>query len=701
MPRFSLRKLVLIAIFLLVGSGSFPQAEEIKIGDILLKSNPQTPVIKPKLSRLYQEIPSDSAVKIWVFFTDKEIFTEKDYQEVIGNCRLKANPRVIRRIELRSKKKDFDFTNIPVAEEYVKKIEEMGFVIKTKSKWLNAVTLYANKEQIESLSKLPFVKSIDKVARYKRIEPEVVELSLAKPYASPEGTLLNYGPSYPQLAQIDVPALHNLGYNGEGVLVCMMDGGFQKDHPAFASAFAEGRVIAEHDFIKNDNNTQNEPGDPPNQDAHGTYTWSALGGEVDNQLYGPAYKASFLLAKTEDVSAEYQLEEDYWVAGAEWADGLGADIISSSLGYNDWYSYADMDGNTAITTIAADLAASKGILVVNAAGNERCPGGPSPACWYYIIAPADGDSVLAVGAVDVNGNIASFSSAGPSYDGRIKPDVVACGVGTYCAVPGGGYGQVDGTSLSTPLVAGASAILLQIHPAWGPMDVIDSLKAYASRANDPDMISYVYGWGVIDALNASGLGTKPAIGIPDSVLFLVQQGTKDTVSDSITITNIGADTATLIWKARSEDAWLIVDPDSGIAPTNVKLKIGMSKFGIGNFQTNVVVSGDSAPNSPRKVKVILEINPSANELMSAYPNPFSTEVNIYIKADSLYAVSIFTVDGTLVKECNTKYFPDSRSYIATWNGKNASGEEVADGIYLVSVRIGEKSQILKIAKISK
>jgi serine protease AprX len=606
MPHFSIRKLVSIAIFFLVGLVSLPQAEEIKIGDILLKSNPQTPLIKPKLSRLYQEIPSDSALKIWVFFTDKGIFTEKDYQKAIGDYRLKANPRVIRRMELRSKKKDFDFTDIPVAEEYVKKIEEMGFVIKTKSKWLNAVTLFANKEQVESLSKLPFVKSIDKVARYKRIEPEVAELSLAKPYATHEGTLLDYGPSYPQLAQIDVPALHNLGYDGAGVLVCMMDVGFRKDHPAFVTAFAENRVIAEHDFINKDNNTQNEPGDPPSQDTHGTYTWSALGGEVEGQLYGPAYKADFLLAKTEDVSAEYQGEEGFWVEGAEWAADSGADIISSSLGYLDWYDYADMDGNTAVTTVAADLAAQNGILVVNAAGNER----DNP--WHYIIAPADGDSVLAVGAVDINGNISSFSSAGPTYDGRIKPDVVACGVGTYCAVPGGGYGQVSGTSLSTPLVAGASAILLQIHPTWGPMDVIDSLKTYASRAGDPDTISYVYGWGVID-----------------------------------------------------------VSASAGFAP------------------------------------IILYAN------LTAYPNPFSGTVTIFAEAGLTddVTISIHTVAGEgLLRELpaayvthnyKDKYGKDKYGYEALWNGKNEKGEEVADGIYLVNVRIGDKSQILKIAKISK
>jgi hypothetical protein len=597
------RRSIPVAILLVILLASVSKGEEIKIGNILLKSNSNVPIVSPKLNQLYQQIPGDSTVKVWVFFTDKAVFTPENYYKSIENCRTNANPRVLRRIKLRAKNKNFDFTDIPVAEEYVKKIEEMGLKIRVKSKWLNAVSLYANNEQLESLSQLPFVKSIDKVARYKRVEPEVAEVSIPKAYTTPKGTLLDYGASYPQLAQIDVPALHNLGYNGSGVLVCMMDGGFQKDHPAFARAFAESRVLAEYDFINNDSNTQNQPGDPSNQDVHGTYTWSALGGEVEGELYGPAYKADFILAKTEDVSAEYPTEEDNWVAGAEWAESLGADIISSSLGYNDWYTYQDMDGKTAKTTIAADLAASKGTLVVNAAGNERCSGGPS-SCWYYIIAPADGESVLTVGAVDINGNISSFSSAGPTYDGRIKPDVVACGVSTYCAVPGGSYGRVSGTSLSTPLVAGAAAILFQVDSTLSPMDVINSLRNYANRADNPDTVSYVYGWGIIDAYASAGF--------------------------------------------------------SGVA-----------------LSTN----------------------------WTAYPNPFSDSVTISRKGErGIDApdpnISIHTVAGeVVVKNLPVVYF--GTGYEAIWNGKNEKGEEVADGIYLVNVRIGDKSQIVKIAKVSR
>jgi subtilisin family serine protease len=283
-----------------------------------------------------------------------------------------------------------------------------------------------------------------------------------------------------------------MGYSGAGVVLAMLDTGFYKDHEAFADAIADGRLLAEWDFINDDGNTQNESGDDLFQHFHGTATWSAAGGFHEGELIGPAYGASFLLAKTEDVTGETPVEEDNWAAAAEWADLHGADVISSSLGYLDWYTYEDMDGDTAVTTIAADIAVSRGIAVCNSAGNE------GNSDWYYIIAPADGDSVIAVGAVNVFGELAGFSSHGPTYDGRIKPDVLACGDGTYCAYTpetGGTYGWASGTSLSCPLVAGAAALILEARPQWSPTTVREALRNTADHASSPDND---YGWGIID-----------------------------------------------------------------------------------------------------------------------------------------------------------------------------------------------------------
>ncbi|MBU1936733.1 S8 family peptidase, partial [bacterium] len=203
-----------------------------------------------------------------------------------------------------------------------------------------------------------------------------------------------------------------------------------------------------------------------------------------------------ICGKTEDVRSETPVEEDYYVAGLEWAEDLGADVVSSSLGYIAWYTFEDMDGNTAVTTIAVDIAVSRGIVVCTAAGNER----DDP--WGHIISPADADSVIAVGAVDSYGIISDFSSPGPTYDGRTKPEVCAQGVETYAAVPWfgtDGYWRVSGTSLSTPIVAGICVLLLEAHPDWTPIQLREALLMTANQASSPDND---YGWGIPDGVAA-------------------------------------------------------------------------------------------------------------------------------------------------------------------------------------------------------
>ena len=247
--------------------------------------------------------------------------------------------------------------------------------------------------------------------------------------------------------------------------------------------------------------TANQPGDPSTQDSHGTATLSCVGGAYSGQLYGGSYNASFVLAKTERVDVEIEIEEDYWAAAIEWADSLGADIVSSSLGYLDWYTYEDMDGNTAVTTRAADMAAARGIVVVNSMGNE---GGTS---WLYMIAPADGDSVVSVGAVTSAGVRVSFSSVGPTYDGRIKPDVMAQGRYVYVAstTDTAAYASSSGTSFSCPLTAGAVGLLLEGHPEWTPSDVLEALHETATQSSAPDTLM---GWGIVQIADAMEFETS-------------------------------------------------------------------------------------------------------------------------------------------------------------------------------------------------
>lgn len=384
-----------------------------------------------------------------------------------------------------------DSSDLPVNTGYVQELMRRGVHIRAVSKWLNAVSVSGAAQQLDQIQTLPFVVRRAPVLGFKRAPlPERTEL--LKPLAQ---SSWDYGPSLSQNAMINVPEVHANNLRGEGVLIAVFDTGFRLNHAAFATL----RVLAQYDFIQRDQNTDWETLDVSSQIYHGTQVLSVLAGYSPGSLIGPAFASEFLLAKTEDTGSEKPIEEDYWIAAAEWADSLGADIISTSVGYNDWYVYKNMNGNTAPITIAADLAVKKGILVVASAGNE------GDTSWKYVLAPADGDSVLAVGAVHSSGQIAAFSSRGPTADGRIKPDVVTPGVGIQCvAVPGeeemgAKYTSISGTSAAAPLAAGAAALVLAAHPDLTPMQVREALIRTADRAANPDTL---YGYGLLNAYAA-------------------------------------------------------------------------------------------------------------------------------------------------------------------------------------------------------
>jgi serine protease AprX len=487
-------KIFLLIGFLGLSLGIISEAKGQSLDQERLVLPKETPVMSERLTPFLSQREPEEKIKVWVFFTDKGIFDPGEYESALTQAKSTLTERAARRRAKTMKPNLVDFRDLPVDHTYVDEILKYQAKFRQKSKWLNAASFEIPVSRLDQISKLSFVRSIRPVSAGKRrpIPPQMPPPELQKSQSKLD---LNYGASYDQLQQLNVPAVHDLGYKGQGVLVCMMDTGYLKDHQAFQLAYSEGRVLAEWDFINNDGDTQNEPGDPSGQHNHGTYTWSALGGAADGDLYGPAYGAFFILAKTEDTSMEEPIEEDNWMAGMEWADSIGADVISSSLCYIDWYTYQDLDGNTAVTTIAADMAAERGIVVCNAMGNDG-PGSGS------LLAPADADSIIACGAVDASGSLASFSSRGPTYDERTKPEVCARGVSTRCANPYNvnGYTYASGTSLSTPLIGGCAALILSVHPDWTPMQVREAMMMTASRATYPDND---YGWGIPDILAAT------------------------------------------------------------------------------------------------------------------------------------------------------------------------------------------------------
>ena len=437
-------------------------------------------------------------LKIWLFFTDKGLFSFKDFERA-------ASSTILSEKQLKRRKKtgleEIVFADLPVYQNYIEQVERLGARHRRSSKWLNAASFEVSIETLAQVMQLPFVSSIEPIAIYKRSPVKVEEIKPQKYFLQAQSAdAMNYGNSAFQLKQINVIAVHQRGYRGEGVTLAILDTGFRKSHEAFAAHYADGRVLAEYDFVFNDTNTANEAIDNPDQWDHGTYIWSTAGGQVDGTLYGPAFRANFLLAKTEDIRFENQVEEDNWVAAAEWADSLGADVLTSSVGYIDWYLYSHLDGETALITIAANIATSMGIVVCNAMGNM----GPGQGT---LIAPADAFNILSVGAVNSAGLIESFSSRGPTYDGRIKPEVCARGrnVWSSSADSDSSYASVSGTSLSTPLIAGAACLLVQARPNMPPEIIRQALLETAANA---DSINNSYGWGVIDLLEALSWGAE-------------------------------------------------------------------------------------------------------------------------------------------------------------------------------------------------
>jgi len=648
----------------------------------------QIPKVDLKTQNFLDGLPIDSAVAVWVFFKDKGIKSFAQYKSALDEYLSRLSERSLRRKRLRGGDPWVDFTDIPVKKQYLNELENLGAKIRVVSRWLNAVSVLANKQQIEKIENLPSVRAVKKVATFTRRKPLCEEKQLKKLgnvgaiHELPLQQTLGYGESYAQLAQIHVPEFHKIGISGKGVLITLLDTGFFIDHPAFKHILDSDRLVATHDFINGDDDVGDADID---QGAHGTSVLSVVGGFVNDTIVGSAYGAQFALAKTEIEAEEIQIEEDYWVAGLEWGEELGTDIVSSSLGYTDWYTYQDMDGNTALCTQAADLAVSRGVVVVNAAGNER----NKP--WYYIIAPADGDSVIAVGAVDLQGNLAPFSSAGPTYDGQTKPDVCACGFGTYCAVPGGGYGNLDGTSFATPLVAGVCALLLEANPDWSPIQVRDGLWNTASQADSPDNLM---GYGIVNASKASGFSYLVAS--PPEFDFEAPFG--DTHSQHTTLDISDWLGESLEWKATTTANWITLLLDSGNTPDLIWVTVNPKGLKAGINCDSIKISADSAINSPLKVPVIFTLHPSAQVL--TFPNPFGDSLTVIVEepnSSDKIKITVFTVAGEFVYRFSERYTEEI--YQQTWDGRNEKGEEVAGGIYLLKIDIGGQSQIRKVAKI--
>jgi len=471
-------------------------------------------ILKEKLTSSSE----NSKLLIWVFFTDKGNDLNKLYsspENIVSPLSLKRRAKTLDKSSL------VDFTDLQVNNQYVTGLQSLGFELNQKSRWFNGVSGYISKKAYNNILSLPYVKKTDIVCGFKKksnIIESTIDLNKSEPATKPDRVnSLNYGPSLVQNQQINIPALHNLGFSGQGVTICMMDAGVSLlSHQAFASM----HIIATYDFVNHRTYIGNDSGGM-GEGSHGTMTLSTIGGYVPGKLIGPAFSANFLLTKTENTDSETPVEEDNWVAAMEWADSIGVDVTSTSLGYLTFdtpytsLTWQNMDGHTAIITLGALQAARKGIVVVNSAGNDAGNGTPNT-----LDAPADADSIITAGAVTSSGVRSSFSSYGNTVDHRIKPDVMAMGSGVTMADPSNsaGYTTASGTSFSCPLTAGVCAVILSYNPKLTNMQIRDALRNTASQHLTPDSL---YGWGIVNALSAANFfpvtSVLPAKGIaPDN-----------------------------------------------------------------------------------------------------------------------------------------------------------------------------------------
>jgi hypothetical protein len=447
--------------------------------------------VSPQLQEAMRTSSPNEPIRAWVFLADKGETGTFRRQEAERALTDRARTRRARNGVV------VDRHDLPVASDYVREIRRSGARIRHVSRWLNAVSVEVDANALATLASLSFVRRLDGVRVFRESLPDVTETpEPASPLRENSTSVLNYGPSLVQNSIIDVPALHDQGYSGSGVMIAMLDAGFNNlEHEALVDI----DILVTHDFVNGDSVVSDQVGQAGSGN-HGTYTLSAIGGYQPGALIGPAYGATYILAKTENTDWERHVEEDDWIAGAEWADSIGTDIISSSLVTprgSERRGRATDGGHGRLATIVAigaDMAASRGILVVNSAGNGGFVSLPANSLG----SPADGDSVLAIGSVNSSGVRASSSSVGPSADGRIKPDVMAMGVAVVSASPTipTAYVSVSGTSLSCPLVAGAAALLLEARPGATNIEIMDALRQTASQSASPNR---EYGWGIIDA----------------------------------------------------------------------------------------------------------------------------------------------------------------------------------------------------------
>lgn len=648
--------------------------------------------------------------KVWIYFRDRgpAITAQSTLKPGTAAWRTAESNLTPRALERRSKSLPHDFligeSDLPVYQQYIEEIERSGGRLHVVSRWMNAASFFLDPNQVQSVRNLNFVANVVPVRVFER--PQVRTDAPADQTGFGNATT-NYGPSLMQNQMIGATNAHALGVTGRGVIVGMLDTGFRwRSHEALRNA----QVVGERDFIQNDDVTENQGNDSPDQDAHGTLTMSIVGGYKPGQLIGPAYSVQFLLGKTEYVPSETRIEEDDYVAGLEWMESRGVDIVSSSLGYDrfdDGFRYrwenGDFNGRTAVTTRAAARAARLGVLVCTAMGNE----GNGNGIRGTLLTPADADDILSVGALTFDRTLAGFSSTGPTNDGRIKPDISAPGVQVVGAWTSGptSYLVANGTSTSTPLVAAAGAMLLSARPELSAAEARNILLATSDTVATADPRSATRpnnftGYGLVNVFSALLAGGPVFSNTPTLTLTGLLTTATITVASRF---GLRPESIRISYSSAVSSGEAVLTIDSVMFfPTSGRYRFEFPSIQFGTRVRFSITAQDHAgnrysspPNSSREQwefysgSTIIGTMPNAFRLEQNYPNPFNamTRIEFDSPRSSEVSLEIYNLLGQRVRTLFRGTLAGTRKEV--WDGTNEEGIPLPSGVYIYMMRASD------------
>jgi len=586
-----------------------------------------------------------------------------------------------------------DQTDLPVTPRYLDSILLSGNVtILNVSKWLNQVCILTTDATVlTKINTFSFVVASSPIAARPQAINVPVDKQLDPPIsarpatpARPQNTMdiFNYGTAYPQAHLHNTEFLHNMGFSGEGMQLAILDAGFYnyKTLPTFDSVRINNQILGTWDFVANEESVNEDH-------LHGMNAFSTIAANLPGSFVGTSPKSSFYLFRTEDIFSEYPIEEFNWAVGAEKADSLGVDVISVSLGYYTFdnsffnYNYAQLDGNTTLIAKAADLTAKKGILVVVAAGNA------GTSTWKRILTPADADSVLVVGAVDAAGQVADFSSYGPSADGQVKPDVAAIGLGAVIADQNTGEPILsNGTSYACPIIAGVACCLWQAFPEENNMGIIDALRKSSDRASNPDDRT---GYGIPDAKKAFVILLKK------SFTRQIELGADCKTRISFTVKKGNGMSVIIERKLPADTNYVEISTiqfTSNFAPGAVNYTDELAGIPGGseiNYRLKMNIASDTSFYLDSATVTYRQACTSVIEKISIHPNPVTDRLSILIARNSIARATIIIHNGSGQKIYSITQVVRGEQIVSI------PMKQVSRGIYFVTIYVNGNKAVTK------